>query len=150
MTHRRYRPFLIPPRALRTYAVRVHGFNGAENTYDLTLSTTGPPSGICPPDDGFEDNDTRSTATAVIDGVTVSATVCDGDDDWFSLPVQSGDEQDAQLRRAVVQVIAGDHRGDRRLTPCNADPDPQRPGPIRVRQQPFESGVRVRFGGHQR
>ncbi len=48
-------------------------------------------------EDGFEDNDTQATATAINVGETVSASTCDNDDDYYSFAVDAGDTIDASL-----------------------------------------------------
>ncbi|MFT5204091.1 MAG: hypothetical protein ACI9C1_003497, partial [Candidatus Aldehydirespiratoraceae bacterium] len=74
------------------YAARVYGYNGAENTYQIDMHRS-----ICPVDDAYEENDSLATATALTNGVAVSAIACDipgaglYDVDWFALPVQAGD-----------------------------------------------------------
>lgn len=44
----------------------------------------------CPTDDEFEENDSQVTAESVTSGTLVSAVVCDSDDDWYSIPVVTG------------------------------------------------------------
>ncbi|MEZ5246287.1 MAG: pre-peptidase C-terminal domain-containing protein [Acidimicrobiales bacterium] len=78
------------------YGLVVFGAGGAQNVYDVTLST------VCT-DDGFEENDTRATATPLSNDVAVAGRVCSGDDDWFSIPAVSG-----QLVTAVVDFVHAD------------------------------------------
>lgn len=53
---------------------------------------------ICPPDDGFEENDTRATAAPLPSGQEVEAIFCGGEDDWFALEVESGCLLEVRLR----------------------------------------------------
>lgn len=68
------------------YAIRVYGFQSAENTYDLQASAS-----LCPPDDAFEDNDTQAAPTPLTSGVEITAVGCDLDADWYSIPALAGE-----------------------------------------------------------
>jgi hypothetical protein len=52
--------------------------------------------GRCPPDDSFEDNDTRSDATPLTS--EVQALSCGGDDDWYDVEATSGCLVTARIR----------------------------------------------------
>ena len=66
-----------------TYYIRVYGYEGATNTY--TLTTTAP---ICPPDDGFEPNDSRGGAAALTNGESIDGIACDND--YFAIDAFAG------------------------------------------------------------
>lgn len=68
-----------------TYAVRVYGYNGAQNSYSIEMNRS-----ACPPDDPFENNDTRATATALAFGSPVTGRACPSDDDWYSFTLAAG------------------------------------------------------------
>lgn len=53
---------------------------------------------LCPPDDGFEDNDDRASAAPLVNGQEVEAIFCGGEDDWFALDVGAGCQLEARLR----------------------------------------------------
>ena len=68
------------------FAVRVYGYQGAQNSYQLTIT-----SPMCPPDDAAEDNDTFGTAGALpIDGI-FAGVACANDQDYFAFDVNAGD-----------------------------------------------------------
>ena len=68
------------------YTARIHSASGARTLYEVTMSA----SGLCPPDDAFEENDTRATAAPVALGVVVAGAACD--DDWYRVDLVAGDE----------------------------------------------------------
>lgn len=76
------------------YAVRVRGFSGATNAYQLVLGLT-PYVAPCP-EDNLEENDTVGTATPYA-GAPVSAQICADDSDFFSLALNAGDSLAANL-----------------------------------------------------
>jgi subtilisin family serine protease len=67
-----------------TYTARIYGASGATNKYRFELSAAGT---YCPPDDGYENNDTQAAATPVAMGDSLQAAACSNDDDWFELPL---------------------------------------------------------------
>ncbi len=92
-----------------TVLVRVYGFGGAENAYDLEIALDGcgcaedadcPAGQICadgacvaPPacvDDAFEDNDLLETAADLVPGAYPGLQVCSGDLDLFAVDVCAG------------------------------------------------------------
>jgi hypothetical protein len=79
------------------HVVRVFGRGEAEGAYSLVITVT--PAGQTCRDDGFEDNDTTATASAVAPG-THNATLCPGDEDFFALNVNAGDTLDVTLTLA--------------------------------------------------
>ncbi len=70
------------------YAVRVYGFEGAENTYGLQVDLDCGPVGECV-DDDLEDDDQPVDATPLQPGTPVNATLCGGDDDYFTFTTPS-------------------------------------------------------------
>ncbi|MDX1748396.1 MAG: PPC domain-containing protein, partial [Halobacteriales archaeon] len=76
----------------QTYYVRVYGFQGAENDYELTVRYTS-----CPPDDQFEDNDTLAGAASLQPGTTVFGEACSGDPDVYRLDLTAGTPVAAQI-----------------------------------------------------
>jgi hypothetical protein len=67
------------------------GYSTYGSLGQYTVSVTAPTAAICPPDDGFEQNDTPATARAITSGATNAAVVCAGDDDYFSIAASAGD-----------------------------------------------------------
>lgn len=53
---------------------------------------------LCPPDDGFEENDERASAARLEDGEEIEAIFCGGEDDWFALEVRNGCQLEVRLR----------------------------------------------------
>ena len=76
------------------YAIRVRGFMGASNAYQLVLGLTAyvPPC----PEDNFEENDSTATAT-VYSGASMAAQICPDDDDYFSIQLNAGDTLDVSM-----------------------------------------------------
>lgn len=68
-----------------TYYVRVYGFQGAQNDYELTVSYTS-----CPPDDEFENNDDLTTARSLDPGTTVFGEACANDPDIYRIDLAAG------------------------------------------------------------
>lgn len=64
------------------YVLHVFGFANATNSYTLSIELS-PPDAPCV-DDGFEDNDTRGTATDIEQGV-LGGAMCPGDPDFYRL-----------------------------------------------------------------
>jgi len=76
-------------------AVRVYGFQGARNSYEMDLELQCPP----PPDDAFEDNDLLEQASPWGPSGTFSDLVlAANDDDWFRVEV------DAACAEATLQI----------------------------------------------
>ena len=75
------------------YTLRIYGYQGAANTYNVTLTSV-----TCPPDDAQEPNDSFDSPRAVTPGVPVRGIICAFDNDYYSIPVQSGDAIDVDLR----------------------------------------------------
>ena len=77
------------------WAVVVEPFNGAENAYELTVTSPGVPC----VDDGFEPNNGQVNAAPLVSGVQVSGQTCPGGNaqDWYSFPVIAGDVIDVEL-----------------------------------------------------
>ncbi len=62
------------------YLVRVFGYAGAANVYELTVDYVA--AGDCL-DDGLEENDSLEAAKFVLDGVYEDLVICPDDDDWY-------------------------------------------------------------------
>ncbi|MBN2359435.1 MAG: PPC domain-containing protein [Deltaproteobacteria bacterium] len=77
-----------------SYALRVRGFLGAENSYRLSIVVT-PAAPVCP-EDGYEENDTRATATPYLT-TPIAGQICAGDYDFFSVALNVGDALTAAL-----------------------------------------------------
>lgn len=79
--------------AAGTYFVRVYGYNGAKNDYELTVTaaTATPTQG-----DPFEPNDSRSAAAMLVPG-DYPTLVCD-DDDWFQVVLTERSKISAEIR----------------------------------------------------
>ena len=84
-----------------TYYVRVYGYAGAENSYDLQVEH-GDSGGVgpnpCDPDDDYEDNDDWPDATVLpLSAFGTSGdeypdlTICSGDADWFAIDVPANE-----------------------------------------------------------
>ena len=71
------------------YAIRVYGYNGAQNTYDLsfTVSDCGP-LGLMP--DRLEENDTRETGELLTPNRYSNLNITEGDEDWILFDVCEG------------------------------------------------------------
>ena len=65
------------------YFIRVYGFEGALNHYDLQISAS------CS-DDGLENNDSFGSATPMPPYTRSDLRICSGDDDYFSLTLSRG------------------------------------------------------------
>ena len=74
--------FFIVPTA-GTYYIKVVGYSGAQNTYSLTTGT-----GLCPPDDASEPNNSFATATPIRRQINGTAIVCD--DDYYAFNAVAG------------------------------------------------------------
>lgn len=74
-----------------SYVVEVFGFDDAENTYSLAITTAGPCT-----DDGFEPNDSASRATPT-GPRPITATRCSGNDDLYAITLGAGDTFTATL-----------------------------------------------------
>ncbi len=74
-----------------TYYVKVYGWSGAENTYDMRVTVMESP---CADDDVFEDNDTWNTAAQLplpafeVPDEYPDLALCD--DDWYEIDVPAG------------------------------------------------------------
>ena len=62
-------------------------------------------TGTCPDDVDFEDNDSSSAAAGVTAGIYADLGICPGDDDYYELTLESGDELE-------VELIFSDGEGD--------------------------------------
>jgi hypothetical protein len=85
------------------HTIRVHGFQGAEAQYlvsvdarcggeivpDTPPSIENPADALCPADDALEPNDSSSEAT-VLDDATAEGVICSGDADYFDTFVNEG------------------------------------------------------------
>ncbi len=71
-----------------TYTLRVFGYNGAANTYSLTVTGDGGGSTGCT--DGFEPNGDSSVATSISEGSYQSLEICANDVDWYAIDVSGG------------------------------------------------------------
>jgi Bacterial pre-peptidase C-terminal domain len=74
--------------AAGTYILRVYGYNGAANTYSLTI--TGGAGGGDGCTDGFEPNGDSSVATSISEGSFQSLEICANDADWYAFDVTAG------------------------------------------------------------
>jgi len=74
--------------AAGTYYVRVYGFLGAANDYDLSLTLI--PGGTTCTDDRQEPNDSRVRARTISAGSQTGLIACPGDDDWFAVNLTDG------------------------------------------------------------
>ena len=83
--------------------MRVVGYEGAENTYDLTVEVAGCDEG--PADDRFEENDELGTAASVEPGHYPGLILLEGDEDWFRVEICGG----GQL---TVRIVFIDADGD--------------------------------------
>ncbi|MBW2257530.1 MAG: trypsin-like peptidase domain-containing protein [Deltaproteobacteria bacterium] len=72
--------------------VRVFGWNGAMNGYDMHLGD-GPPAPTLCTDDGYEDNDAQTSATTDFPTKTSvnDLQICADDDDWYEFVVDPWD-----------------------------------------------------------
>ncbi|MEW5855245.1 MAG: PPC domain-containing protein [Myxococcota bacterium] len=80
-----------------SYYIRAFGRGAAEGSYTLNVSIT-PATGGCQ-DDGYEQNDSAQAAQSVAAG-TLNATICSGDDDYFALNANAGDQVSVVVRLA--------------------------------------------------
>ena len=86
-----------------TYYVKVYGWAGAENGYDLELTHGEGGSSACANDDAFEQNDDWQTASPLaLPAVGDTAShpnliICAGDDDWYAVDVPAGGELTARI-----------------------------------------------------
>ncbi len=71
-----------------TYYVRVYGFLGAANTYDLDLDVIG--GGTTCTDDAQEPNDSSNRARLITAGTRQDLIACPDDDDWYAVALQPG------------------------------------------------------------
>ena len=74
------------------YALRVYGWSGATNTYDLefTISDCAPPPPPPLEPDRLEENDTRETGEFLSPNLYSNLTITDGDEDWILFDVCDG------------------------------------------------------------
>ena len=78
------------------YALRVYGWSGATNRYDLEFSVSNC-APVGPASDWFEVNNTRQTATAVAPSNYLDLTITTGDEDWFEVDVCQGGTLSASI-----------------------------------------------------
>ncbi len=104
-----------------TAIVRVEGYGGAENAYDLRIETAADPA-MCCTDDDFENNDDRASARPLpFEGNTADfvGTICPRDDDWYRFEVggptnvsitllieTAGQDLDVELRGPTDSIVA--------------------------------------------
>ncbi len=69
--------------------IRVAGYNGAQNEYDVSVTTVCREDFSCPNDDPYEPNDARSAAVH-LDAFDRSIGMTCGDDDWYYVDAQPG------------------------------------------------------------
>jgi len=69
-----------------TYFVRVYGFEGSENDYELTVTYTS-----CPPDDLYEPNDEVGEATELGGTTFLFGEACSGDLDIYQVDLAVGE-----------------------------------------------------------
>lgn len=86
-----------------TYALRVVGYLGAENSYTLDAVVISP-TPVCS-DDGNEDNDIQATVTSFTGSDDLSGAICAGDDDYYALDLSAG-------QTLVVNLLFTDDDGD--------------------------------------
>ena len=73
------------------YIIVVHGATDAtENTYDMEVEKLGTPPQC--EDDTNEPNDSRTTARTVAPGIIENLHVCPGDEDWYAVALNAGDD----------------------------------------------------------
>ena len=103
------------------YALKIYGFSGAENTYDLQFSITDcatdpppppPPSTLEP--DRLEENDTRETAELLAPNYYGNLNLIGYDEDWIAIDVCEG----ANL---IIEVLFSHAEGDIDLNLRTAD-----------------------------
>lgn len=66
-------------------------FNNIIVGYDVRVGNWTNNDGICPPDDRYENNDSKESATLLTDAVRVAGIICSNDKDWYSIPLQAFD-----------------------------------------------------------
>ena len=69
--------------------VRVYGFLGASNAYDMTLTRIDAPNPC--EDDTFEPNDSSESPAPLDPGSYDDLQICPRDDDWFAVQVDQGE-----------------------------------------------------------
>jgi len=73
-----------------TYYIRVYGdLEDVANSYSMNIAVE-TPSLYCPKDDEFEENDQLSGAKSVSIGTSYDLIVCESDEDWFAVSLESG------------------------------------------------------------
>lgn len=70
-------------------AVGLHGTDNSDAVH-AEFSVSISEGSLCQKEDTFEENDFRWTAYQMLVPRTLDAYTCDGDDDWYSLPVEAG------------------------------------------------------------
>ncbi|MBN2497024.1 MAG: hypothetical protein JXR96_20700 [Deltaproteobacteria bacterium] len=102
-----------------TYHVRVYGWSGCSNTYDMTV-TLADIVDPCATDDVFEENDSSGSAAPLTFPALntaedfVGLTACSGDDDWFVFDAPAG-------ARIEASILFEDSYGDLNMA-LYADP----------------------------
>jgi hypothetical protein len=77
-----------------TYKLKVSGYQGAQNSYDLDIEVGRVPC----VDDAAEDNDSCATSILLWPGTYTGLQICPGDDDWFSIDLRAGDFLSVTIR----------------------------------------------------
>jgi len=76
--------------ATGSYYVIVSPYNGARNTYDMTVLVTPAATGCT--DDDSEPNDSPAEAKGIWDGQTLAGRkICPNDDDWYEIYMYAGE-----------------------------------------------------------
>jgi hypothetical protein len=97
------------------YVIRVYGIAGDTGTYDLAIEALG---GSCCADDEFEDNDSYSSATPLLEEREVLyGQVCAGDEDWFEFYADGARRvvADLEIEGGDLDLELYDRDGMRRL-----------------------------------
>lgn len=80
------------------YIIAVAGVDpAAGNTYDLTVTKEDAPVVNNCEDDNFEDNDSRDQTTTLAPGLIDSLVVCPGDEDWYAVGLNAGDDISVEI-----------------------------------------------------
>jgi len=87
-----------------TYYVKVYGYHGAQNTYDMDVKIKHNDPSACT-DDEYEGNNTREAAKEVtLTGDGIQAVLCPQDQDWFKFTVNADGR--------YIMMITGDDDPD--------------------------------------
>ena len=108
-----------------TYFVKVNGFGSARNPYRLTYDSHAESCSPACVDDGHENDDAPATARDTTFPVFSSSgnKVCSDDDDWYSVPLFTGDLLDVDLTfsqtSSTQDLDIHLYKGTTDLTPCD-------------------------------